>query len=349
VVLDERGRLPTLTTVSVAPAETGEARVRMRAAGVCHTDLSAVKDARTVPLVLGHEGMGVVESVGPGGNEDIVGTRVLLSWKTPCGECRRCKPPRSHLSTRPLPPAGPRISRGPEPLGVLLDTGCFCDYVVVPEAACVAVPPQLSDRHAALVGCAVATGVGAALYTARIDPGDTVAVWGAGGVGLYIVSGARLRLASTIVAVDPVPERREAALARGATLACPPEAAVSTIEEATQGDGVDVAFEVVGDAELMATAIDTLGVGGMLVLVGAAARDAVLSFQPRRFMSRQQRLVGCIYGSVRPRFDLPTLLALCAAGEVPLDDLDGQTIALDDVPEAFASPPGGVRPVVSFE
>jgi S-(hydroxymethyl)glutathione dehydrogenase / alcohol dehydrogenase len=348
VVLRRHGKLPTIETVEVRAPGAEEVRIKMLAAGVCHTDIAAIRDARSVPLVLGHEGVGLIESVGVGGDEQLLGTRVLLIWKTPCGSCRRCLQQRSHLCerTRSLPHTV-HDSAG-EPLAVLLDTGCFCDYVVIPAEAVVQVPSFLADTEAALVGCAVATGVGAALYSARVEPGDFVGVWGVGGVGQNIVAGARLAHAGVIVAVDPNEDRRRLALARGATVACPPEDAVMTIDQATGARGLDVAFEAVGEPAVMSAAIDALGVGGQLVLVGAASRDAVLPLAPRPFMSRQLRLVGCIYGSLRPRIDLPMLLRLCVEGELSQSDLIGEVRRLEDVPNVFETKASGVRTVVTF-
>lgn len=348
VVLERHGAPPVVAEVDVAAPAANEVRVRMVAAGICHTDLAAVRDARVTPVVLGHEGVGIVEEVGEGGNETLLGERVLLSWKTPCGACRRCLQGHAHLCLAPRTTAQPRVSRAGAPLAVLLDTGCFCEHVVVREEAVVAVPVALSDREAALVGCAVATGVGAALRTARVVYGDLVSIWGAGGVGLNVVAGARLAQAEVIIAIDPNPERRSAALARGATVACTPGEAAAVTQEATAGLGVDVAFEVVGQPAVMTEAIKGLGVGGTLVLVGAAARDDKLSFAPRRFMSRQQSIVGCIYGSLRGRYDLRALLDLCASGAIPLADLPGETIGLTDVPAAFVDPPPGIRTVIEF-
>ena len=181
------------------------------------------------------------------------------------------------------------------------------------------------------------------------QPGDLVAVWGAGGVGQNIVAGARLAQASEIVAVDPNEDRRRLALSRGATAACAPSEALAIVDEVTGGRGLDVAFEAVGDPKIMADAIEMLGVGGQLVLVGAAARDTILALAPRRFMSRQLRLVGCIYGSVRPGFDLPVLLTLCAHGTLSQSDLVGESRRLEHIPEIFATGSAGVRTVVTFQ
>jgi S-(hydroxymethyl)glutathione dehydrogenase/alcohol dehydrogenase len=176
-----------------------------------------------------------------------------------------------------------------------------------------------------------------------------VAVWGAGGVGLNVIAGAALAGAGTIVAIDPLAERRAHALARGATHAVAPEEAAVAVAAATAARGVDHAFEVVGRPEVMADALAALAAGGQLVLVGAAARDTKLAFHPRAFMSRQQRIVGCIYGSLRPHADLPVLLDWCRDGRLRVDDLVTSRIGLEELPAAFREPRGGVRTVVVLE
>jgi S-(hydroxymethyl)glutathione dehydrogenase/alcohol dehydrogenase len=318
-------------------------------AGVCHTDVLAVRDARVTPLVLGHEGAGIVEAVGRdvGGLQE--GTPVLLCWKAPCGRCRRCAVGEFEHCESPLDTEEPRVHRGGEFLPRLLNTGCFSDYVVVPAGAVVPVDANMDLEHAALVGCGVATGVGAVLKTARVEAGASVAVWGAGGVGLNVVTGAELAHASVIVAIDPSAERRELAVARGATHAVFPEEALDTIGKVSDGAGVDYAFEVVGRPDVMQQALLSLRRAGTLVLIGAAARDALMHFRPREFMSKQQRIVGCIYGSLRPQADLPLLLALVQQGRIPVSGLIGDRIQPDDLPVAFQGAfTTGVRTVVKF-
>jgi S-(hydroxymethyl)glutathione dehydrogenase/alcohol dehydrogenase len=348
LVLPALGEVPILAELEFLPPGPGEIRARVLAAGLCHTDLAARRDARSTPLVLGHEGVGVVESVGSGVDGLTVGDRVLFVWKVPCGTCRRCAQARPQLCLSPRSTAEPRVRWRGAPIDLLLDTGCFASHVVLPAGGAVPIPRGLSPERAALVGCAVATGVGAALWTARVEPGDDVAVWGAGGVGLNVVAGAALAAARVVIAIDPDPERRRAATDCGATHVAGPGQARGEIAKATDGRGVDHAFEVVGEPAVMADAIDALAVGGQLVLVGAAAREALLSFAPRRFMSRQQRIAGCIYGSLRPSADLPLLLAWCRDGVLPLDRLDGARISLDALPAAFARPPAGIRTVVTI-
>lgn len=349
LVLPELQQAPRVERIAVAPPGPGEIRVRMRAAGLCHTDVSAIRDARFTPVVLGHEGAGIVESVGPGVADIRPGTPVLLCWKTPCGRCRRCSRGELHLCEDVLGLAEPRTFWRGQPIGGLLNTGCFAEFVVVPARAVVPLDADMPLDLAALIGCAVATGIGAVLRTARVEPGSTVAVWGAGGVGLNVVAGARLAHASTVVAVDPMAERRQLALRWGATYAVEPGEASACIREATGGRGVDYAFEVVGEPAIMEQALASLAPGGTLVLIGAAARDATFTFHPRAFMSKQQRIVGCIYGSLRPHADLPLLVRWCREGKLALADLVGRRVNLEELPTCFSDPaPPGVRTVVVF-
>ena len=180
----------------------------MRAAGLCHTDVTQVRDARFTPILLGHEGAGEIESVGEGVTGLAVGDRVLVCWKVPCGRCRRCLADVPHLCEAVVGLSEARYLRGGEPVGPMLNAGCFCDHVVLPADGAVRIVPDLPLDQAALVGCGVATGVGAALWTAEVERGASVAVFGAGGVGLNVVVGARMAGASTIVAVDPDADRR---------------------------------------------------------------------------------------------------------------------------------------------
>jgi len=195
----------------------------------------------------------------------------------------------------------------------------------------------------------VATGVGAVLRTARVEPGSTVAVWGAGGVGLNVVFGAKMARVSVLVAVDPNAERRRLAVDRGATHAVAPEDALACVEEATCGRGLDYAFETVGEPVVMTEALSALGLGGRLVIIGAAARNAEMKFLPRGFMSKQQGIVGCIYGSIYPHRDLPLYIDWLREGTLLLDDLVTSRLGLEDLPSAFESPPReGVRAVMVF-
>lgn len=348
-MLERHNEAPKIKKLSVRAPQAGEVRIRMQAAGLCHTDISAVRDARAVPIVLGHEGTGVVESVGESVTDLGVGDPVLLCWKTPCSRCRACRAGRLDFCEQPLDTSSPSVHEDDRPLARLLNTGCFCDLVVLPVESVIALDSSLPLKACALIGCAVATGVGAALNTAGLRPGDTAAIWGCGGVGLNVVFGANRAGASLIMAVDPDADRRAFALEWGATHAAHPDDAPLLIERVTLGRGVDAAFEVVGAPAVMESALSVLGRGGKLILVGAAARDAIMSYRPREFMSKQQQIVGCIYGNVKPHTDLPLYVEWVRSGLLPVERLIGSTVSLDDLPVAFGGTKNaGIRTVVSF-
>lgn len=352
-VLDRPHTPPRLEDVIVDEPGPGEVRVRLAACGLCHTDLIWVRDARDWPVVLGHEGAGLVESVGTGVSIVQAGDPVVISWRAACGQCRQCLRGRPHLCEAVRHTAEPRVRRTDgQPLHVLLNAGAFCEYVVVPEAAAIRIPPGLPMARAALIGCGVATGVGAALYTAGVQPGDSVAVFGVGGVGLNVVQGARLAHASTIIAVDPAEPKRQLAREFGATHAVDPaeDDPVEAVAALTQGRGVDHAFDVVGLPAVADQALQTLAQGGVLTLVGNAARDATVSFHPRLLLSKQQSIRGCVYGSCRPPVDFPLLAEWHLRGQLKLEELVTRTITLAELPEVFqaAPEPAGIRTVVCY-
>ena len=352
VVLVEKNRLPIVDEVELENPGPGEVLIDLRASGICHTDLGAVRDARTCPVVLGHEGAGIVSVVGAGVTHVAPGDHVVVNWQPKCGNCRRCQSGRSDLCDQITGTAAPRVFWHGEPIVVLLQAGTFCSAVVVSAAGAVPIRRDLPFDQAALLGCAVATGVGSALFTAKVQPGDTVAVLGVGGVGLNIVQGARLAGASHIIAVDISDERLQFAQPFGATEgfnANLPDL-VDRIRNITKGRGLDFVFEVVGSPALMRTAVDMLGRGGELVLVGAAARDAVFAFAPRRFMSNQQVVRGSIYGNIRPALHLPLFADWCIDGRLNVKGLASQSISLEDVPGLFATPGGlrGIRTIIEW-
>ncbi len=249
--------------------------------------------------------------------------------------------------------AGPRVFLDGQPLHVMLSVGAFSTMVVLPATGAVAIRRAMPLEKAALLGCAVATGVGAALHTARVQPGEDVVVLGVGGVGLNIVQGAHLALAGRIIALDLDDERLALALRMGATHRSNSRMAdpVAFVLELTGGRGVEHVFEVVGLPSLMQQGIDMLARGGTLTLVGAADRSADLSFQPRRFMSRQQVLRGCIFGNISPELDLPRFADWYADGRLLIDELQTSTVTLNELPAIFADggPRGGIRTVVTME
>lgn len=350
IILEEYGRAPVLREVAVADPGPGEVLVGVRASGVCRTDLAAVRDARAVPMILGHEGAGVVLEVGAEVGGVLRGDHVVVNWQPKCGRCRYCVSGRRELCDDIRGTSQPRILHGATPLSVMLNAGTFCPYAVLPAAGVVKVRPDLPFAAAALLGCAVATGVGAALYCARITPGDAVVVLGTGGVGLNVVQGARIAGAARIIAIDPEPARLALAGRLGATnLLSPGDDLHRAVLDLTEG-GADHVLEAVGMPDLIETGVRMLARGGTLTLLGATARDSLVAFSPRAFLSRQQRIQGCIYGNIAPERDLPLFADWYLQGRLLLDPFVSQTVSLADVPDLFEEGAGsGVRTVVTME
>jgi S-(hydroxymethyl)glutathione dehydrogenase/alcohol dehydrogenase len=353
LVLNQPQTLPRLEEIIVSEPGPDEVRVRLVASGVCHTDISAVRDARFWPMLLGHEGAGIVESIGANVTHVKPGDHVIISWRVACGHCIRCQRGRQDLCENIQATAARRVRRANgEPLYVMLNAGTFCQFAVIPAFGTIPIRQDMPLQTAALIGCAVSTGVGAALYTAKVQAGEHVVVFGVGGVGLNVIQGARLARAGIIVAVDRIAEKLALARTMGAThiLRSDQSHVIQDVIELTAGRGVDHAFEVVGTPEVMAQALATLAPGGTLTLVGAAARDATLTFQPRAFMSKQQTIQGCIYGSCRPPIDFPLFVDLYLGGQLKMDELLSTTISLGALPHLFESgaSPQAIRTIVVF-
>jgi S-(hydroxymethyl)glutathione dehydrogenase/alcohol dehydrogenase len=345
------GQPPRLETVTIAEPGPGEVRIRVMAAGICHTDLGYVEYARTTPVVLGHEGAGIIEAAGEGVSAARVGEHVAISWHTPCNACRNCRSGRPQFCEAVLGTAEPRVRLGGTPLAVMLSVGCFARYAVVPAASAVPIRHDVPFEKAALLGCAVATGLGAALRHAAINDGDDVAIIGCGGVGLNTVQGARLARAGRIIAIDRDPGRLELARSFGATHGIVAnDEIVHDVRSLTAGRGVDHAFELVGQTKLIESGVAMLARGGQLTLVGATGREETISLRPRPFMSQQQRITGCIYGDIAPGHDLSLFADWYANGTLQLDPIHTATIGLADLPGYFAATRHtGIRTVVQFE
>lgn len=351
IVLAALGQLPTLETVTIHEPGPDEVAVRLVASGICHTDISYMRDARACPVLLGHEGAGIVEQVGENIRHVKPGDHVVINWQVKCGRCRWCLSGRQDLCENVQGTTAPRVFWKGDPLNVMLNAGTFCPVAVVPAMGAIPIRKDMPLEKVALLGCAVATGVGAALYTAKVQPGENVVVIGAGGVGLNVVQGASLANAGMIIAIDVDDERLGQAMNTfGASHTINSRSAdpLAEVKKLTDGRGVEHVFEVVGLPELMLQGIEMLSRGGTLTLVGAAARDATLPFHPRRFMSQQQRILGCIFGNIRPAIDLPMFADWYVNGRLRLDDLHTATIRLDDVPKVFKDGAGGIRTIVRF-
>ena len=333
-----------LRVEEVAPAPLGprQALVRIGASGLCHSDLLFWHGYSPVepPIVLGHEGAGVVEEIGAEVHAVAPGDRVVCTWMTACGACWFCRRGESRLCEELADQRTERrLVRDDGSAAVpMLGIGTLADHAVVDERSLVKVQTDLPDEQLALIGCGVTTGVGAVLNTAAVCPGSAVAVVGCGGVGQSVVQGARIAGATRIVAVDTAPLKRETALALGATDAVDPGAAdpVQAVRELTGGRGVDYAFEVAGVQAALTAAYEMTRRGGTLVMV-AIQTAGEFSWAPFDVVRSEKRVLGCWYGSAEVRRDFPRLIELAAAGRLDIASMVTRRIALDDVNDGLAA------------
>lgn len=346
-VLEQTGGPVEVTEVQVASPGPGEVLVRLRASGVCHSDLNAVDGTSETrcPAVLGHEGAGIVEAVGQG-VQLPVGTHVALSWMPSCGRCEECVRGLTHLCRVAWTAMGhgglldgtPRLSRNGSPVYHYSFLSTFAQLAVVPETSCVPIPESTPFDVAALVGCAVSTGVGAVWRTAGVRPGERVAVFGCGGVGLSAVLGARSVGAVPIVAVDVAEGKLAKASELGASKsvrwAGTAEATADAVKSAS-GGGVDYAFEATGRPEAMLAAFLSTRARGAAVLIGISRADAVLPLPAIQIPRAERRILGSAYGSVSPHRDFPAILALHADGRLALESLITHRLPLHRAPEAL--------------
>jgi S-(hydroxymethyl)glutathione dehydrogenase/alcohol dehydrogenase len=331
----------------------GEVEVQVVASGVCHSDHHQWVRAAGVPLpaVLGHEGAGVVASVGPGVSRVRPGDHVILVFGVRCGRCSYCRRGEGNLC-RPEPPRA-RLFAGDQPLLQFTGLGTFGERAVVSELNCVPIRPDAPLAEAALIGCGVTTGVGAAVNTARVEPGANVAVIGTGGVGLNVVQGARLAGAARVIAVDVRANKLELAREFGAThvVDASREDPVGAVQRLTGGDGADYAFEVIGGAATIRQAIDMVRRGGTAVVVGVAPDDETIALPAALLTRNGKRLVGSWYGSSNPDVDFPRLVDLVMEGRLKLRELVTRRFALEEINEAFRALEAGevARGLVEYQ
>ena len=334
--------------VEVEAPHAGEVKVRMAASGVCHSDLSMQNGTMLAmtPIVLGHEGAGVVEEVGEGVTNVRPGDHVVISWVPQCGECFFCQHDQGYLCERAstgmatggLLDGTTRMKSGDQALRQMASSGTFSEVTIVPAIGVVKIPDDLDLKVAALIGCGVLTGVGAAMNTADIQPGDTVAVIGCGGVGLNVIQGARIKGAAEIIAVDMNETKLALAKQFGATTAVNASEGnpVTQILDMTGQRGVDVAFEVIGLGPTIEQAVRLARRGGQAILVGVPKMDVMLTVPA--FVGAvlaAKTIKGCWYGSSNVQKDVPKLIDLYKQGELKLDELISRTITIDEVNEAF--------------
>ena len=361
-VLEEFGAQLAVQEVELAEPRAGEVLVRLHACGVCHTDLytaSGADPSGYAPTVLGHEGAGVVEAVGPEVGSLAPGDHVVTLFSPQCRECIHCRDERTNLclaireeqNKGHLPDGTTRISRDGEEIRSFMGCSTFAEYTVMPEIALAKVSAEAPFEHACLFACGLSTGLGAAINTAAVRAGSTCAVFGAGMVGLGAVAGCRLQGAERIVCVDLSPQRLELARGQGATDLI--EGGAGTVEwflEMTDGFGADYIFEATGNVAVMRQAVEAARMGwGLCTVAGVAGRGETLDVVPRLLITGR-RIAGSSFGGVKGRDQVPVLIDRYLAGEIDLDPFVSHRITLGEVNRGFElmEAQDGIRSVIEF-
>jgi S-(hydroxymethyl)glutathione dehydrogenase / alcohol dehydrogenase len=358
-VLDDGSDDLVVTDIDVDTPVAREVTVRTLATGLCHSDLHYLDGVlhRPRPVLLGHEAVGVVEAVGPGVDSVSVGDHVVTCLVVGCGTCARCEQGEPFVCANPN---ATRRPRGASPrhalpdgraIGTMANIGSFSDHMLVDERALVRIPETMPPALAAIVGCAVVTGLGSVFNVAGVRPTDTVAVIGCGGVGLNVVQGARIAGASRVVAIDVSPSKLDLARKVGATdtIDASQDDAVAAVLALT-GEGVDHAFEVIGRPETARQAFEMAAPGRRAYIVGVFADDAELQL-PALPLRRGKSLVGVFMGATRPRVDIPRYIELWQRGMLDLESMVSDVLALEDVNRGFSALTRGevARAVISFD
>lgn len=346
-LLAEVGQPFVIEHLTLDPPRQGEVLVRIAASGVCHSDYHVLTGTTRHPLpcVCGHEGAGVVEAVGPGVSRVRPGDHIVLSWAPDCGQCFYCQHGKPNLCDTFTAPiwAGtmldgtPRLHRANgDPVYHYCGLATFAEYAVVPQESCIVIRQDVPLAVASLVGCAVATGVGAAFYTAQVRPGESVVVFGCGGIGLNILQGAALCGASPIIAVDTNEAKMQIAREFDAThTLIAGSDTLQAIRDLTGGRGADHVFEAVGAPSVQEQAFGAVRPGGTLTLVGLSPMGSGTNL-PGAIITRQEMVIkGSYYGSVSPSRDFPLLIDLYMNGKLKLDHLISQQYALEDINSAY--------------
>ncbi|MGW0533005.1 Zn-dependent alcohol dehydrogenase [Streptomyces sp. NPDC003032] len=339
-VLHEIGqdKLEVLDDVEALGFGPGKVRIRVRATGLCHSDVSAMNGVlpQPAPFVPGHEGAGEIVDVGDGVTGVTRGDRVLICWLPACGTCPACKRGQTQLCLAGFLNAGtPNFRRAGGDVFGFAGTGTFTEEVVVDAGCAVPIPDEVPFDIAALIGCGVTTGLGAAINTADVAAGSSVAVIGCGGVGISAIQGARLKGAAQIVAVDPVTSRREAALGFGATEAVAPDELADAKQRITAGEGFDYVFEVVGKSVTARTAYEATRRGGTLCVVGAGAMDDHLRLNMFELFFDEKRILPSMYGGGDVLQSYERAIALWQAGRIDLENMITHRVRLAGINEAL--------------
>ncbi|WP_318198867.1 Zn-dependent alcohol dehydrogenase [Streptomyces sp. MCL20-2] len=339
-VLHEIGqeKLEVLDDVEAVGFGAGKVKLRIRATGLCHSDVSAMSGVlpQPAPFIPGHEGAGEVVDVGDGVAGLSAGDRVLVCWLPACGDCPSCKRGQTHLCLAGFMNAGtPNFKRPGGDVFGFAGTGTFTEEVVVGAGCAVPIPDDVPFEIAALIGCGVTTGLGAAINTAQVEAGSSIAVIGCGGVGISTIQGARVQGAAQIIAVDPVASRREAALRFGATEAVAPAELADAKQRITGGEGFDYVFEVVGKSATARTAYESTRRGGTLCVVGAGAMDDTFQVNMFELFFDEKRILPSMYGGGDVLRSYERAIALWRAGRIDLESMITHRVRLDGINDAL--------------
>ena len=341
-VLNRVGAPMTVDTLEMAPLRPGDVLVRLRASGLCHTDLEVIKGALAYPLpiVLGHEGAGIVEAVGSAVTQVREGDHVICSWNPHCG---LCEPYKRHEPNGLLLDGTSRMSRDGVPVHHYFVTSTHAEYTVVPESGAIAIAKEMPLDRACIIGCGVMTGIGAAVQKAKVAPGSAVLVIGCGAVGLNVLQGARLAGAARIIAGDVGPARLARARQFGATEAVDVTGATALdeIRALTAGRGADYVFEAAGHEQAFRLAVEAVRPAGEVVWLGKINVDAEVAFRWGSLMG-EKRIVRSSYGDAIPKRDFPWIVENYLAGKVMLDELITRRITLDEINDGFRDLADGV-------
>jgi len=360
-VLHEVHKPLTIERVEADLRAPDDVVVRIRATSLCHTDLEVIEGqlAYPLPIVLGHEASGTVEAVGPAVTDLAPGDHVILSWNPHCGHCFYCGQDQpilceTYLKFGPqaVPFDGvPRLSLDGRPLHHMFYLASFAEYAVVPAQSAIKVPAGIPFDRACLIGCGVMTGAGAALKVTRPAPGATVAVLGCGGVGLSAVQGARIAGAGAVIAIDPMPAKRELAIKLGASHAIDPqrEDALREVKRLTGGRGADVVIEAAGNDAAFRLSVEAVRPGGQVAWLGKVNVEREVAFRWGSLMG-EKRIVRSSYGGARPSLDFPALARLYLDGRLQLDPYISRRLALADINDGFAALKRGevIRSVITL-
>ncbi len=361
-VLEKFGQPLVVQDIDIAKPKAGEVLVKVHACGVCHTDLytaSGADPSGYCPCVLGHEGAGVVQEVGEGVTLVKPGDHVVTLFSPECGECIHCRSGKTNicLAIREqqgqgyLPDGTPRLSRDGEPMRHFMGTSTFAEYTVMPEIALANIDKSAPLDQACLLACGATTGLAAAIWKAEVEQGSTVAVFGAGMVGLGAVVGAKLRGAERIMIIDPSEQRRELAMQFGATDALPGgDDAVQQVLDMTGGFGADYTFEATGIVSVMGQAVEAARMGwGLCTVLGVAGKGEKLEIIPR-FLITGRKVQGGSFGGARGRTHVQELVDMSVRGELDLSGFVSHRITLDDVNKGFElmEAQDGIRSVIEF-